>query len=289
MDTTRAIKRRIKSIGSTQQITRAMNLVAASKLTRAKNKLESARPFYRETRRVIEHLAALSGKVSNPYLTGRPVKTTGVIVIAGDRGLCGGYNINVCKLAAGLIAEKGAHESLIAVGTKSRDYFRRRRKNIIRTYQGISESPFYEDAAEIGHLAADCYNSGEMDEVYLVYSEFKSAMAQEPKAVKILPVELGQDAGADGENQSGTAGMTDFEPDEDTLLSLIIPKYINTVIYGAMVEASACEQGARMTGMDAATKNSLKLINGLTLTYNRARQGAITQEINEIVGGANAT
>ena len=286
MSSTRAIRRRIKSIGSTQQITRAMNLVAASKLQRAKLKLDSARPFYLETKRVIENLASLSGAAS-PYLRNRPVKSSGFIVIAADRGLCGGYNVNLCKLAGRLVREKNG-ESIIAVGTKSRDYFRRRRRNIIRTYQGVSETPFYEDAAEIGHLVMDCFDSGEMDEVFLVYTEFRSAMSHEPRAVKLLPVELGADEETNAAKKANPPAYMDFEPGEEELLALIIPKYVNTVIYGAMAEASACEQGARMTGMDAATKNSRELIERLTLKYNRARQGAITQELNEIVGGANA-
>ncbi|MCL2352015.1 MAG: ATP synthase F1 subunit gamma [Firmicutes bacterium] len=282
MASTRAIRRRIKSVGGTQQITRAMNLVAASKLQRARQKLESARPFYQETRRVIESLAALSGAES-PFLRGRPVRTSGFVVIAADRGLCGGYNVNVCKLAGRLINEKsGESESIVTVGSKSRDYFRRRRKNIVRTFQGISETPFYEDAAEIGHLLTDSFESGEMDEIYLVYTEFKSVVSHVPRAIKLLPVE------PDGGGETRPQALMNYEPNPEELLALLIPKYVNTVIYGAMAEASACEQGARMTGMDAATKNSRKLIAALTLEYNRARQGAITQEINEIVGGANA-
>ncbi|MDR1914769.1 MAG: ATP synthase F1 subunit gamma [Clostridiales bacterium] len=279
MASTRSIKRRIRSIGSTQQITRAMNLVAASKLQRAKAKLESVRPYFEETQRLVFEIAS-NIDAPNLFFTPRQVKHTGYIIITGDRGLCGGYNVNVSKLGYELIHEREKHsERIIAVGVKSRDYFRRRRKQIIRTYQGISEIPFYEDAAEIGEIAVDLFDSGEVDEVYLIYTQFISTLAHTPTAIKLLPLvaEKGR------QNR-----VIDYEPDEEGFLSYLVPKYLSAVIFGALAESAACEQGARMASMDAATKNSSELIDKLTLRYNRVRQDAITQELTEIVSGADA-
>ncbi|MDR3239517.1 MAG: ATP synthase F1 subunit gamma [Clostridiales bacterium] len=291
MASMRSIKRRIRSVGSTQQITRAMNLVAASKFQRAKAKLDSARPFYEETNCVIQSLVAASQDLSSPFIQTRPVENTAFVVISGDRGLCGGYNVNAAKAAGELVAAKG-HEQIVTVGIKARDYFKRRKRRVIRTYQGVSETPFYEDAREIGLFVMDLYNARDVDEVYLVYTSFQSMLRHTVRTVKILPLDkeaLVGDALSDGEALDGDIPRKlDFEPDAETLFEQIIPKYICTFIYGALVEASVCEQGARMTSMDNATKNSMELIDKFTLQYNRARQGAITQEITEIVGGANA-
>lgn len=285
MASMRNIKRRIRSVASTQQITKAMNLVAASKLQKAKQKLERTRPFYTETRNVIQSIISSSKGLKNPYLVQREVKSTAYIVMTGDRGLCGGYNTNVSKLAYTMMKGK-PNEKVIAIGIKARDFFRRRKKNIHKLYVGMSEKPFYEDAKEIGRLVFELYDSGQVDEVYLVYTEFKSTISHEPKAMKLLPIDPEEIlAGSDG---AASGQLMNYEPDEDTLLSYMVPKYVDTLIFGAMVESSACEQGARMTSMDSATKNSTDLIEKYTLQYNRARQGAITQEINEIVSGANA-
>ena len=277
MASMRGIKRRIRSVNSTQQITRAMNMVAASKLQRARGKLESLRPFVEETIRITNDVSAFISDKDNPYFKRRPANNTLIIVISADRGLCGGYNVNVCKEAFALVEEK-TREHLITVGTKARDYFRRRQKNIIRTYQGISELPFYEDASDVGLLAVELYDSGEVDEVYLVYTEFHSVVSFQPKTVKLLPLSA----------DPGRGGYFDFEPNEEALLVFLAPRYVSTVVYGAMCESAACEEGARMTSMDSATKNSTELIDKFTLQYNRARQDAITQELTEIISGANA-
>jgi len=277
MASTRGIKRRINSVYSTQQITRAMYLVAASKLQKAKSKHESLRPFIEETIRITRKITAYIDD-TDFYIKKRPVTSTAIIVISADRGLCGGYNVNVSKAAEALLKKK-PNEQLITVGTKTRDYFRKRNKNIIRTYQGISELPFYEDAADIGLLAIDLFESGEVEEVYLVYTVFNSVINYTPQTLKLLPLESDYDT---------AGGDMDFEPDQKAFLSYLIPKYMSTVIYGAMVESAACEQGARMSSMDNATKNSNRLLNKFTLKYNRTRQDAITQELTEIVGGADA-
>ncbi len=292
MASTRSIKRRIKSVGSTKQITKAMNLVAASKLQRAKSKMEDTRPFFNETRRVIASIVNNSKGITHPYLEERPVRNTAVIVVTGDRGLCGGYNTNVSREALKLINTK-ASASMIVIGNKAKDYFKRRNKNIVRSYQGISEKPFYEDACEIGQLVLSLFTKGEVDEVYLAYTEFKSAISYFPKVVKILPVDTGEfketeNKTTDQNNVASGSTLMSYEPSEEAVLDVVIPKYLNTVIFGALVESAACEQGARMTSMDSATENAEEMIEKLTIKFNRVRQSVITQEINEIVSGANA-
>lgn len=283
MASMRDIKSRIKSVGNTQQITKAMNLVAASKLQKAKIRLSDTRPFFNETKRVIATIVNSSKNIKHSFLTSRDVKNIAVIIISSDRGLCGGYNANINKEVAGLINDKS--EKLITIGNKSKDYFKRRNKNIVKSYTGVSEKPTYEDANNIGILITDMFAKGEADEIYLAYTEFKSTISHEPKITKILPLDAS--AFTIDENEIGFFNMM-YEPDEESVLDYIIPKYINTIIFGAMTESSACEQGARMTSMDSATENASDMISSLTLKYNRARQGAITQEITEIVSGANA-
>ncbi|MDR1643529.1 MAG: ATP synthase F1 subunit gamma [Clostridiales bacterium] len=275
MASMRAIKRRIRSVAGTQQITKAMNLVAASKLQRAAAKLESARPFFRDFKILAEN--AISGTQStSPYLKQRSGERLCVIVITGDRGLAGGYNVNVCKAAMALLDGKEG-ENVITVGVKGRDYFRRRRKRITRAYSGFSELPFYQDAQEIAMVALDLFDAGEVDEVHVAYTQFASTLSHIPTTQLLLPLKA-----------STGSGLMEFEPGEEAFIEQLIPKHISTQVYGAMLESSACEQSARMAGMDSATKNSSDLISKLTLSYNRARQDAITQELTEIVSGANA-
>jgi len=282
MASMRDIKRRIKSVNSTQQITKAMNLVASSKLTRAKNRLMDTRPFFQETRKVIAGIVNGSKGISHPFLEKRDVKRKAVILITGDRGLCGGYNVNVSKAAMSCI-DNTDNVSAITVGSKGREYFKRRGVNILESYTGISENPDYSDALKIGRLALDLFTEGEADEVYLAYTEFISTLSSEPKLIKLLPVDVNE---FNDDNADSEQALTIYEPDEEAVLEYVIPKYVNTVIFGAMVESAVCELGARMTAMDSATENASEMIDSLNLLYNRARQGAITQEITEIVGGS---
>ncbi len=282
MASMRDIKRRIKSVNSTQQITKAMNLVASSKLTRARNRLLDTRPFFNETRSVIAELINSSGSISNPFLEKRDVKNCIVILITGDRGLCGGYNVNISKLAMNY-AEKGKAKA-VTIGSKGRDYLKRRNVEIIKSFTGISENPKYSDAQEISKLVIDMFTKGETDEVYIAYTEFKSTISHEPKLVKLLPADA--DDFKTEKDKDGVSALTIYEPSEEAVLEYVIPKYVNTVIFGAMVESAVCELGARMTAMDSATDNAADMIDTLNLLYNRARQGAITQEITEIVSGS---
>ena len=282
MASMRDIKRRIKSVDSTQQITKAMNLVASSKLTRAKNRLMDTRPFFKETRKVIAGVVGGSKGISHPYLQKREVRKKAVILITGDRGLCGGYNANVSKAALSCVDDKN-NVSAITVGSKGREFFKRRGINIIESYTGISENPDYSDALKIGQLALDLFTKEDADEVYLAYTEFISTLSSEPKLIKILPVDVNE---FNNDDDISEQALTIYEPDEEAVLEYVIPKYVNTVIFGAMVESAVCELGARMTAMDSATENASEMIDSLNLLYNRARQGAITQEITEIVGGS---
>ncbi len=283
MASMRDIKRRIKSVNSTQQITKAMNLVASSKLTRAKNRLMDTRPFFQETRKVIAGVVNGSKGISHPFLEQREVKKKAIILITGDRGLCGGYNANVSK-AAMSHADDVNNVSAITVGSKGREFFKRRGIKIIESFTGISEKPGYSDALKIGQLALDLFTKGEADEIYLAYTEFITTLYSEPKVIKVLPVDVNEFTNDDGD--SSGQSLTIYEPDEEAVLEYVIPKYVNTVIFGAMVESAVCELGARMTAMDSATENASEMIDSLNLLYNRARQGQITQEITEIVGGS---
>ena len=282
MASMRDIKRRIKSVKSTQQITKAMYLVASSKLTRAKSRLADTRPFFNETRKVIAYIVKGAKGITHPYIEQRDVKNIGLIVLTGDRGLCGGYNQNVMK--AGLAVVKDRPDAkVITVGSKGREFFGRQKKNIVNSYTGISEKPTYEDALKIGREVLDLYAKGEVDEVYLAYTQFVSTLVSEPKVIKILPVDVEE---FKNESSADSNALMMFEPSEEEVLEYVIPKYVNTVIFGAMVESAVCELGARMTAMDSASENAQEMIEKLDLMYNRARQGAITQEITEIVGGS---
>ncbi|MCD8158596.1 MAG: ATP synthase F1 subunit gamma [Clostridiales bacterium] len=282
MASMRDIKRRIKSVNSTRQITKAMNLVASSKLNKAKARLEGTKPFAEETRKVIAEIGAAAGRLNNP-LFAEEVKGNKalVIVLTGDKGLCGGYNSNVCKETQALCEGKDA--KLITVGTKGRDYFKRRSVPIDKSVVGISEHFEFGDAVALGERALKMYKEKEVDAVYLVSTKYISSISSAPKSIRLLPVNPNE-----FEGEAKADSLVLYEPSEEAVLEYIVPKYVNTVIYGGLVEASVCELGARMTAMDAATDNAKEMLDSLNLLYNRVRQGAITNEITEIVNGSNA-
>ncbi len=285
MASVRDIKNRIKSVNSTQQITKAMNLVAAAKLQSAKKRQQSTRPFFSTTERVIASVVKNSKGINHPFLTEREGKRVAIISISSDRGLCGAYNSNVSKEVLHFI--DGKEEHILTIGNKARDFFKRRNKNIIETFTGISEKPTYEEAKKIGEQVLDLYLKGEVDEVHIGYTEFITTLNQEPRIKKLLPVDVSSFEESETDDSADNSLMR-YEPDEEVVLSYLVPKYITTFIYGALVESAACEQASRMTSMDNATENATSMIDSLTLKMNRARQGAITQEITEIVSGANA-
>lgn len=276
MSSNKAIKSRISSVSSTQQIIRAMHMVAASKLQKTQEQLTAARPIFREAKRIIDNLASCEDARDNAFVNPRKVKNSAYVVITSNRGLCGGYNVNVAQQALGDM--HGKSEKIVAVGLKGRDFFRRRRKNIVSVCDSMSEAADYEDIEDIVAYVTNLFTSGEVDEVFVAYTQFESALSYVPKVVKVLPIDT---------TPTSAGGDMLYEPSVSEYLDHAIPMYLNAFIYGAVVESSACEQAARMISMDAASNNASDIIDDLTRSFNRIRQAAITQEISEIVGGAN--
>lgn len=280
-ESTRDIKRRIKSIGSTKQITNAMELVSSSKMRKARIKLEESRPYYLTILSSIRNVINYTN-VNHPLLSCRPPAKALYIVVTADRGLAGGYNSNINRLVHSKFQDKKSEISLITIGRKARDFFKRRDYEILEEFIGISEDPLFSDAREIGNLAIDLFKEAKIDEINLVYTKFVTTLSYEPTILKILPTEeIAQ--GSIERNR-----VIDFEPSPEEVLDYLIPKYVQSVIYGALIEASASEQSARRVAMDAATENAQEMIDDLNMSYNRARQAAITMEISEIVTGAEA-
>ena len=277
MPSMKAIKRRIASVRNTQQIMKAMNLVAASKVQKNKAKLEAVTPLVDSAKDFIANGVQHPDILENDYYEVRPVNNTAYVVISGERGLCGSFNTNVLKLA--LSHMEGKSEQVIAVGAKSKEFLTRRGKNITSEYVGVLENVPYGVAAEIAEQLVDMYAEGKIDEVYIVYTNFVNLLSQNPSVAKLLPLES---------TDSAIEADKIYEPDIHTYLKKAIPIHLASFIYGAMVESTVCEQASRMTSMDAATRNAGEIVDKLTLQFNRQRQSAITQEISEIVGGANA-
>lgn len=278
------IKRRKDSIQSTEQITKAMKLVATVKLQKAKEKAEAARPYFDAMYENVLTMLARTKNVEHRYLKAGTSPKKGLIVITANRGLAGGYNSSITRL----VADSGISKDecvIYAVGIKGRDYFSRRKYDIAADYSEVINEPIYSDAMEIGRRVLADFESGKIGEIYLVYTQFKNTVVHTPQMVKLLPLSQ-EDIGENVEDATG-ALMT-YEPEEEEALSIIIPKYINSLIYGALMESIASENGARMTAMDNATNNADEMINDLSLKYNRARQSSITQELTEIIAGANA-
>ncbi|GMQ57695.1 ATP synthase F1 subunit gamma [Vallitalea sediminicola] len=282
MASMRDIKLRRNSIQSTQKITKAMKLVATSKLQKAKTKAAESRPFFDKMRETIGSILERSNTVSHPFLTEREVKNKGYIVITSNKGLAGGYNSSVVKL---VMKDSEPNDSkIVAVGKRGADNFKRNDYEVVEQYNDVIEQPIYKDAILIGEKLLTMYTEGIIDEVYIAYTSFVSALTQEAKLLKVLPVDTDDFKGT-GEKSSD---MMTYEPSPEEVLEQVIPKYINSIIFGALRESVASEHGARMTAMDSATNNATDMIDDLSLEYNRARQASITQELSEIVGGAEA-
>lgn len=295
------LRRRIKGINNTKQITKAMNLVASAKLTKARKRFDDNKLFFEGVKRVISSLVKDNRSNCSHFFNQRQVDSIAIIVISGDKGLCAGYNNNVNKLAFELQYDKA--KSFITIGAKSKEFFRHKGSNIISSYKDMSENPDYEDAYHIANEAIELYTNGEVDEVYLVHTRFISALSNEPNAIRLLPVNKAQFIDNDDnkshiksnnksdENESdinNSQTISIYEPDEETVLNDIIPRYINAIIFNAILESAVCELSARMTAMNTASENASDAIDKLSLVYNSLRQGAVTQEITEIVGGSNA-
>ena len=290
MATMRDIKGRIRSVTTTKKTTKAMNLVSSAKMARARGKLNAANPYFTLVRRAISDILRTDActTLDHPaFEGGRSIEKTLVVVIANDRGLCGGYNTNVTKLAASLgvqLSEAGKEVAFLTIGNKARDFMRRGGANIIASYTGISESPSMEDAREIMAEIIDKYENREYDEVYICYTQFVSAITYTPSSLRLLPMTAEDFKDVEDRNIS----IMKFEPSTEEVLNYAIPKYLGTAMFECMITSAASGQGATMTAMDSATENAENIISDLTLMLNRVRQAAITQEISEIVGGANA-
>lgn len=278
------IKRRMKSVTSTKKITKAMELVASAKLKRSRQRLEKSKPYFDTILRSINEVLENSKNIRHPFLRQREVKNSLYIIITGDRGLAGGYNSNACKLLQNSIESK-ENTKLITIGSRGRDYFSRRGYDIAYQITGVSEKPDSGSARKVGEKAVQMYKDGEIDEIKLIYTHFKSTIAYEPKILQLLPVKFEKSETVETED---FPIIVRFEPSPEEVLDYLIPKYINNVLYGAMIESSASENGSRRVAMENATDNAEEIIENLQLMYNRARQASITQEISEIVSGAEA-
>ncbi|QEQ56405.1 F0F1 ATP synthase subunit gamma [Chlorobium phaeovibrioides] len=288
MPTLKDIRVRIKGVTSTQQVTKAMKMVAAAKLRRAQERAIMARPY---AAKLSEMLGSLSAKVDtseNPLLSGRSeVRGALVILITSDRGLCGGFNTNIIKVAQRVVNNEygelnaAGRLSMICAGTRGFDFFRKRGYTILKGYPSVFQNLDFSTAQEIAETASSMYLKGEVDKVVVVYNEFKSVLAPVLKAETLLPI-------SSEENEGDTGGDYIYEPSPSAIISELVPKHLNTQVWRMMLESNAAEQAARMTAMDSATENAKELLRTLNISYNRARQAAITKELSEIVGGADA-
>ncbi|MSS62879.1 ATP synthase F1 subunit gamma [Velocimicrobium porci] len=285
MASMRDIKRRKGSIQSTGQITKAMKLVSTVKLQKAKTNAEESKPYFEHLYDAINTMLKKSGNISHPMLSGGTSKKKAIIVVTSNRGLAGGYNANVVKLLT-----KGdiPKEDIIvyAVGRKGKDTLARLGYDIRADYSEVMNAPLYSDAAEIGRAVLDAFSNDEVGEIYIAYTIFKNTVVHIPTLTKLLPFTPAEEK--DGETSAEQLTLMNYEPAAEEVLEQIIPKYINGQIFGALVEAFASENGARMQAMDNATNNAEDMIADLSLKYNRARQSSITQELTEIVAGASA-
>jgi F-type H+-transporting ATPase subunit gamma len=280
MPSLRDLRRRIKSIKSTQQITKAMKAVSAAKMQKSQEQVLSARPYARRIKEVLGRLAAYSRGVRHPLLEEREPEKVAFILVTADRGLCGGFNANLIRRAAQEMRSFG-NVSMICVGRKGRDFFRRRGYSIAAQYVRLGETIRFAQAQEIARFVIDKYTAREFDAVYLIYSEFVNVLVQRPVVVRLLPVEPPEATGKESVDYI-------FEPSAEEVLASLLPLYVENAVFHALLESKASEHSARMTAMDNATKNAGEMIDKLTLAMNRARQTAITKEILEVVSGAAA-
>ncbi len=281
------IKRRKASIESTGQITKAMKLVSTVKLQRAKQRADESKAYFNKMYETVSSILAKAGNINHPYLQENGSTKKGIITISSNRGLAGGYNNNIVKL----IRDSGINKEdimIYAVGHKAMDTLKHRGYNIVSDDSEMINDPVYDDARSLGEKLLKAFEDGEIGEIYLAYTDFKNTVVHEPKLVKLLPIENDHNKENEEKQDSDSKAMMNFEPEPEEALSLLIPKYICSMIYGALVTSVASENGARMQAMDSATSNAEEMISSLELAYNRARQGAITQELTEIISGAEA-
>jgi F-type H+-transporting ATPase subunit gamma len=282
----RAIRRRINSVRSTQKITRAMELIASSRIIRAQQRVEAARPYAEEMRRLMGSVARNAGRVDHPLLVAREdIRSVGTIVVSSDRGLAGAYNSNVIRAAERDLQAHGKKPELFLIGKKAVTYFRFRGYEFSESWTGVSDQPSIEDARKVAAAVSKAFTEGEVDQVRMTYTRFESALVQRPRVVQLLPLPKEELEGDDGDE---SRSQYLFEPEPEEILGVLIPRYIEGTIYQGMLEGAASEHAARRRAMKAATDNADDLIESLTRVYNQARQAEITTEIMEVVGGAEA-
>lgn len=283
MASMRDIKRRRDSIQSTGQITKAMKLVSTVKLQKVKSRAEKTKPYSDLMYETVSNILAKSGNINHKFLKPGKSDKKAIIVITSNRGLAGGYNSNITKLIINSTIPKD-DVYIYAIGSKGREVLERKGYDIRADYSDVINEPLYTDAKQICDKLIDDYVKGEIGEIYLAYTSFKNTVVHVPKLIKLLPV----DAEAVKEDSDADSTPMNYEPNDEEALNLIIPKYVCSLVYGALIEAVASENGARMQAMDNATSNAEEMIEDLSLKFNRARQASITQELTEIISGANA-
>lgn len=295
MATAREIHRHMKSVKNIGQITKAMKMVAAARLRRAQERAAASRPYAIKIKEVLSNIVGDKGTLSglsprkHPLIQKRPVKKIGFLVMCSDKGLAGAYGSNVLKHAMGEILKVKGEVVIITCGRRARDFFRHRGFNVIQAHFGFSDKPSYNNAVEIAYDVAQRFADEQFDELRIVYTLFKSALSQTPTNETILPLEPpAEEAPKGGEAQVKANTQYLFMPEAEEILADLAPRYLETVIYAALVQSAASELGSRMTAMSSATDNAAKLVKSLELNYNKARQALITRELTEICGGAEA-
>lgn len=281
MTSMRDIKQRIENVRSTEQIIRAMDMVASTKLQKARRQLEGVRPIYGNLKRVVEEIGNLEEVETHPFYYERKVKNTLYIIITSDRGLSGSYNSNILSESIKHM-NNGKNEKILVVGSKGNDYLKKREKNIIRKITDIADSQVYYGTENLAKWLSDLYLSGEVDEVFVAYTRFENVLSYIPHVERLLPVATGVELEDNNRNNEKK-----YEPDLATFIDQVMPLYLHMSLFRAFSESHTSEQAARMVNMDAAGNNASDLIKDLTSMYNRKRQAAITQELSEIVGSAN--
>ena len=284
MASMRDIKRRKVSVQSTQQITKAMKLVSTVKLQRARATAERSKRYFDSMYKTVQSILARTGNIEHKFLQPGESSKKAVIVITSNRGLAGGYNSNIIKLITRHETWNKEDVEVYAIGSKGRDALARNGYTIRMDLSDIVEEPAYADAMQLSKTLLQSFEDGEIGEIYLAYTAFKNTVSHEPTLLKLLPVDRKEEEVSEEDSNV----LMNFEPDEEGALDLLIPKYITSLIYGGLIEAVASENGARMQAMDSATSNAEEIIDDLTLKYNRARQSSITQELTEIIAGADA-
>ena len=287
MASMRDIKRRRTSIQSTQQITKAMKLVSTAKLQKARSRAEDSKAYFNCMYQTMTSLLAKAGNLNHPYVQSNGCEKKAIVVITSNRGLAGGYNSNIVKLITGSDFKK-EDVRIYAVGGKGLELLKHKGYEIAADYSEVIEEPLYDDAKVIATRLLDDFAKGEIGEIYLAYTFFKNTVSHIPTLMKVLPVEAQEAEEGEEANAADKITPMNFEPEEEEAVKLLVPKYISSILYGAFIEAVASENGARMQAMDSATSNAEEMIDDLELKYNRARQGAITQELTEIIAGAEA-